>query len=169
MQSLSGCHVDSVCKWGNHKSGSIAKIFVRVFKACVSNSDQAVVLWPVELKLTLPLELLWFTNVFLNQLVHQISTFGVHGNETHQFLPHGFAQIASNHPNELREQFNRFFVEVLERIHVSIGYFDEAFFNASAPDNVIDQQGNLGRISFNPLFPSHRGLVLERSSCEFSQ
>ena len=92
MKCLSGCHVNTIGQRGNDQSGSVTQILVHVPNLGVCDSADSIslalgVVLPVELQLGLPLEGVALPDVLCDQLVHDISRVGVHGNQHHDLLP----------------------------------------------------------------------------------
>jgi hypothetical protein len=60
MESLSGCHVNSISKRGNDESGTVTEILVTIPKLGISDSEEEIFLLSVEVdfKLSLPLEVI---------------------------------------------------------------------------------------------------------------
>ena len=89
MQCLGGSDINSISQRGNDQSRTITQVFIGVLKSCISDSDFAIIFGPIEFQLRLPLELVGFSDVFLDEFICHISPMSIECNQAHDLLSHG--------------------------------------------------------------------------------
>ena len=85
---------------------------------------------------------------------------GVHCNKTHDFLSNWLGQITLDHLNKAYKVLYLLLVGLLDSCFIA-GQLPEGLLNIDYPHAIVDQEGNLGRILFNPIFLSNFSKFLQ--------
>jgi hypothetical protein len=153
MESLRGCHIDSVSQRSDDKPWTVSEVLVTVAQTGISNAELEVVRLSVvqALELFLPQEVILVAATTVSHVANHVTRVRIHSDETHELGTQRLVDSrTSDHHNETIEVLNLLVVALLHGIFVSSLMVEERLLAVDDPLAVVQKQDDLRGSLLNP-------------------
>ena len=131
-----------VCEWCDHEPPRVPQVLIRVVKAGVGLAHAAVILLPVEAELAQPLKRIACVAAHSEELVDDVSSVHLNGDQGHNLGPLHLGQLPTNSLRELVQHCHLFLLEAAQCLLVTAV---EGLLAVSSPLDLTGCDTQLGR------------------------